>query len=248
MNVIKTAIARPVTMAVMVILIVLFGLIGLTRLPIQLAPDTDLPEIEVRTVWAGASPTEMESEVVERQEDKLKSLQNLQKMESSSYNDYATITLTFDLEIDIDTALFRVSNKLNEVSEYPDNVLQPVLSNSGGSSQPIIWMLLKIKDGPDTEIQKYKTFFENEIRQYLERIEGVSSLLVFGGTQEQLEIIIDPEKMTRRGITINQVISRLVASNQDISAGVLGIDRKNYRIRTVAKISNDFGSPGCGYL
>lgn len=235
MNVIKTAIARPVTMAVMVILIVLFGFIGLTRLPIQLAPDTDLPEIEVRTVWSGASPTEMESEVVERQEDKLKSLQNLQKMESSSYNDYATITLTFDLEIDIDMALFRVSNKLNEVSEYPDNVLQPVLSSSGGSSQPIIWMLLKTKDGPDTEIQKYKTFFENEIRQYLERIEGVSSLLVFGGTEEQLEIVIDPEKMTRRGITINQVLSRLVTANQDISAGVLGIDRKNYRIRTVAK-------------
>ena len=235
MNVIKTAIARPVTMAVMVILIVLFGTIGLTRLPVQLAPDTDLPEIEVRTVWSGASPTEMESEVVERQEDKLKSLQNLQKMESSSYNDYATITLTFDLDIDIDTALFRVSNKLNEVSEYPDNVMQPILSSSGGSSQPIIWMLLKTKDGPDTEILKYKSFFENEIRQYLERIEGVASLLVFGGTEDQMEIIIDPEKMTRRGITINQVISRLVAANADISAGVLGIDRKNYRIRTVAK-------------
>ncbi len=240
MNVIKSAIERPVTTAVMVILIVLFGVIGLMKLPVQLAPDTDLPEIEVMTSWSGASPTEMESEVVERQEDKLKSLQNLQKMESSSYNDYATITLTFDLATNIDTAMFRVSNKLKEVSDYPDNVLEPVLSSSGGSSQPIIWMLMKTKEGPDTEILKYKTFFENEVRQYLERIEGVASLLIFGGTEDQLEIVIDPEKMTRRGITINQIISKVVAANSDVSAGVLGIDRKNYRIRTVAKFQNSF--------
>jgi hydrophobic/amphiphilic exporter-1 (mainly G- bacteria), HAE1 family len=238
MNVIKSAIARPVTMAVMVILIILFGVIGLTKLPVQLAPDTDLPQIEVLTTWPGASPTEMEGEVVEKQEDKLKSLQNLEKMESSSYNDYATITLTFEIGTEIDTALFRVSNKLNEVPEYPDNVLRPVLSSSGGSSQPIIWMVLKIIDGPDREILKYRSFFENEIRQYLERIEGVSSLLVFGGTEDQLEIVIDPEKMTRRGITINQIISKVVAANKDVSAGVLGIDRKNYRIRTVAKFQN----------
>ena len=238
MNIIKIAIHRPVTICVMVILIVLFGAIGLTRLPVQLAPDTDLPEIEVRTVWSGASPAEMEGEVVERQEDKLKSLQNLQKMESSSYNDYATITLTFDLATDIDTALFRVSNKLNEVAEYPDNVQQPILSSTGGSSQPIIWMLLKVKEGPDTDILKYRTFFENEIRQYLERIKGVASLLVFGGTEDQLEIVIDPERMARRGITINQVIDAVEAANNDVSAGVLGIDRRNYRIRTVAKFQN----------
>lgn len=238
MNVIRTAVERPVTTTVVVILIVLFGVIGLISLPVQLAPDTELPEIEVRTVWAGASPTEIESEVVEKQEDKLKSLQNLLKMESSSFNDYATITLTFDISTDIDDALFRVSNKLNEVASYPDNVDQPIISSSGGSSSPIIWMLLQMKTGPDTEILKYRTFFENEVRQYLERVDGVGSLLVFGGTEDQLEIVVDPEKMAKRGISINQVIAKVAAANQDISAGILGIDRKNYRIRTIAKFQN----------
>ncbi len=238
MNIIRIAVQRPVTIAVAVILIVLFGLIGLSKLPVQLAPDTDLPEIEVRTSWPGASPTELESEVVEPQEDTLKSLQGLQKMESSSYNDYATITLTFDISTDIDAALLRVSNKLNEVSEYPDNVQQPILSNTGGASRPIIWMIMTMKSGDDKEILKYKTFFENEIRHYIERIQGVASLLIIGGTEDQLEIIIDPEKMSRRGITINQIISKVVAANNDISAGLLGIDRKNYRIRTVAKFQD----------
>ncbi|MBF0376702.1 MAG: efflux RND transporter permease subunit [Desulfamplus sp.] len=239
MNFIKTAIERPVTIAVMVILIALFGVIGLIKLPVQLAPDTDLPEIEVNTVWSGASPTELESEVVEKQEEALKSLQNLVKMESSSYNDYATITLTFDISTDIDTALFRVSNKLNEVGDYPDNVQQPTLSSSGGSSSPIIWLVMMMKSGDDQQILTQKTFFENEVRQYLERVEGVASLLVVGGTEEQLEIVIDPEKMARRGVTINQIISKVVSANNNISAGVLGIDRKNYRIRTVAKFQNN---------
>jgi HAE1 family hydrophobic/amphiphilic exporter-1 len=238
MDLIKFSIQRPVTTAVMVIMIVLFGVIGLTKLPVQLAPDTELPEIEVRTTWPGASPSELETEVVERQEDKLKSLQGLQKMESSSYNDYATVTLTFNLQTDVDTALFRVSNKLNEVSNYPDNVYEPVISSSGGSSSPIIWMQLRAIAGSGTGILSQRTFFENEIRQYIERIDGVASLMVFGGTKDQLEIVLDPEKMARRGVTINQVIARVTAANSDISAGVLGIDRKNYRIRTTSKFQN----------
>lgn len=238
MDLIKFSIQRPVTAAVMVIMIVLFGIIGLTKLPVQLAPDTELPEIEVLTAWPGASPSELETEVIEKQEDKLKSLQGLQKMESSSYNDYANVTLTFDLSTDVDTALFRVSNKLNEVFDYPDNVFEPVISSSGGSTRPIIWMQLKALEGSGTDILTQRTFFENEIKQYLERIDGVASLLVFGGTKDQLEIVLNPEKMARRGISINQVIARVTAANSDISAGVLGIDRKNYRIRTTAKFQN----------
>ena len=80
MDLIKFAITRPVTIAVFAILIVLFGVIGLTRLPVQLAPDTELPQIEVYTQWPGAMPTEMENNVVERQEEKLKSLLDLHKM------------------------------------------------------------------------------------------------------------------------------------------------------------------------
>ncbi|MCG8471039.1 MAG: efflux RND transporter permease subunit [Desulfobacterales bacterium] len=238
MNMIKFAIQRPVTIAVMVILIVLFGIIGLKKLPVQLAPDTQLPQIEVLTFWPGASPTEIESEVVEKQEEELKSLQGLMKMESSSYNDVAKITLTFTLETNIDTAVMRVSNKLDEVSGYPDNVERPVISSSGATANPIIWMQLHSLEGSNTNIVQQRTFFENEVKQYLERVEGVGSLLVFGGTKEQLEIVLNPEKMAQKGVTISDVINRVKAANKDTSAGILGIDRKNYRIRTISKFQS----------
>lgn len=136
MDLIKLAITRPVTIAVFAILIVLFGIIGLTRLPVQLTPDTELPQIEVYTQWPGATPSEMENSVVEKQEEKLKSLLNLQKMESSCFNGFAKITLTFDLATEIDTAMLRVANKLAEVSDYPENIEKPILSTTGAGRRP----------------------------------------------------------------------------------------------------------------
>ena len=238
MDLIRYAISKPVTVAVGALLFILFGVIGLISLPVQLAPDTELPKIEVYTFWRGATPNEIESEVVEVQEDKLKSLQNLIKMESSSYNDLARITLTFGLETDINTAVLRVSNKLDEVWEYPDNVEKPILNTSGANAKPIIFMNLKVKEGNPADVAKYQTYFENEVRQYLERVDGVASLMVFGGTEQQLEIVLDPVKMARHNITINEVTAKVAAANEDTSAGLLGIDRTNYRIRTAAKFQS----------
>jgi len=241
-DLIKFAISRPVTITVFAILIVLFGIIGLTRLPVQLAPDTELPQIEVHTQWPGATPTEMENNVVERQEEKLKSLLDLQKMESSCFNGFAKVTLTFDLATDIDTAMLRVANKLDEVTDYPENVEKPVLSTTGAGARPIIFFDLKMLTGDPSEVARYQTFLENDIKQYIERVSGVASVMIFGGTREQLEIILDPVKMARHSITINEVMSRVVAANRDTSAGLLNIDRKSYRIQTATKFQK-IGDP-----
>jgi hypothetical protein len=208
MDILRYAISKPVTVAVGMLLVALFGVIGLIRLPVQLAPDTELPKIEIFTMWPGASPSEIENEVVEKQEDKLKSIQDLQKMESSSYNDFAQITLTFGLGTDINTAVQRVSNKLDEVWDYPDDVKKPIINTSGANASPTIILTLKMRSGDPREVTRYQTYFENEIQQYLERVDGVASVMAFGGTADQLEVVVDPIKMARHGITINQVIAK----------------------------------------
>ena len=235
MDILRFAISKPVTVAVGMLLVLLFGIIGLIRLPVQLAPDTELPRIEVFTIWPGATPSEIENEVVEKQEDKLKSIQDLQKMESTSYNDFSQITLTFGLGTDINTAVQRVSNKLDEVWDYPDDVRKPIINTSGANASPSVILTLKMRSGDPREVMGYQTYFENEIQQYLERVDGVASVMAFGGTADQLEVEVDPMKMARHGITINQVMAKVSAANQDTSAGILNIDRKSYRIRTAAK-------------
>ncbi len=235
MDIVQYSIRKPVSVTVGIILILLFGLIGLNKLPVQLTPDVETPEITVSTTWGGATPYEIEKEIIEIQEEALKGIQGLTKMESSSYNSYGEITLSFALETDLDNALLRVSNKLNEVSGYPDNADQPKIEAAGAQSSPVIWMMLKTKPENQQHINHFKTFFEDNVRQHLERVQGVGSLFVFGGTEDELHVTLDAEKMARHNITINQISNAIKKANRNVSAGILGIDKKNYRIRTVSQ-------------
>lgn len=232
MNFIKFAINKPVSVAVGIILVVMFGLIGINRLPVQLTPDVETPQITVNTIWPGATPYEIEKDIVEEQEGVLKGIQRLTLMESSSYNSRAEVTLTFEVGTDLNAALLAVSNKLNEVRQYPENVQKPVIEASGAQSSPVIWMVMKTISGEPEKITTFRTFFENDVRQHLDRVPGVGSLFVFGGSARQLEVVIDPERLGQYNLTISQVINRLQTANKNVSAGVLGLSKKNYRIRT----------------
>jgi HAE1 family hydrophobic/amphiphilic exporter-1 len=238
MDIVQYALKKPVSVAVGVILLVTFGLIGLGKLPVQLTPDVETPEITVQTVWGGATPFEIEKEIIEKQEEALKGLQGLTKLESSSYNSFGEITLAFALETVIEDALLRVSNKLNEVSDYPDNADKPRIEAAGANSSPVIWMVVKPKEDNPQPITQYKTFFEDNIRQHFERIKGVGSILIFGGTDDQLHVTLDMEKMAQNKITINQLSGAIQQANTTTSAGVLGIGRKNYRIRTLGQFQS----------
>ncbi|MES9898468.1 MAG: efflux RND transporter permease subunit [Sedimenticola sp.] len=238
MDLVKLSIHQPVSTFAVVILVVLFGLIGLSRLPVQLTPDVEAPKISVRTDWSGASPYEIEKEIVEEQEEALKSISGLTVMESSSYNNYGSISLTFKVGTDLNDAMVRVTNKLNEVAAYPENANKPVVNTSSAESSPVIWMMLKTLDGDPHRIKNYRTFFENEVRHALERVQGVGSLFIFGGTEKRMEITVDSARLAEHGITLNHVIGRVQSANSDISAGVMGLAKRNYRIRTVGQFQS----------
>ncbi len=238
MDLIKYSLEKPVSVAVGVILLLVFGIIGLNKLPVQLTPDVETPQITVRTNWSGATPYEIEKEVIEQQEEVLKGLQGLTKMESASYNGYGEITLSFELKTPLNEALLRVSNKINEVADYPENVNRPIIESAGANSSPVIWMMLKPLAGNSESINHYLSYFEDNVRQHLERVKGVGSLFIFGGTLSELNITLDMDRMASHNISINQVISAVRNANQTNSAGVLGIGRKNYRIRTMGQFQS----------
>ena len=237
MDLIKASITKPVTVIVGVILVVLFGLIGLQFLPYQLTPDVTEPEITVTTLWPGATPYEIEREIIEEQERVLKGIPGLVEMESSSFNNQGTVTLKFRIGTDIDDALLRVSNKLNEVPSYPENVEKPVINATGAATSPVIWIIFKKADDNPNSIRTYRTYFEDEVRQYLERVEGVADLFIGGGTEKQMHIIVKPEKLAAYGLTIDDVIRVLRAENVNVSAGSMDVGRRGYRIRTVAEFN-----------
>jgi HAE1 family hydrophobic/amphiphilic exporter-1 len=238
MDIVRFSIQKPVTVIVGIILVVLFGLIGLMSLPYQLSPTVIEPDITVTTRWPGATPYEVEREIIEEQEEVLKGIPGLKEMESSSFNSQGEITLKFNIGTNVDDALLRVSNKLNEVAAYPENVEKPVITATGAATSPVIWMVLKATDDNPNSTYTYRTFFENNVRQYLERIEGVADLFIGGGTEKEMHIVVRPETLAAYGLTITDLIAILRAENINVSAGTMGVGRRNYRIRSVAEFKS----------
>ena len=235
MDIIKYSLHKPVTITVAVILILLFGLLALQQLPLQLTPNVTEAKISILTAWPGASPREIEQDIIEEQEQVLKNTPGLIVYEAKAQDNLGTITLTFKLGTSIDKALLEVSNKLTEVDNYPTNVEKPIIKATGESSSPVIWTMLRTLPENPNDIDTYKTYLEDQIREHYERVPGVAELFMLSGTKQQMQITLDINRLAKYKLSIDDIIHKIQRHNQDISAGSIDIDRRNYRIRTTAQ-------------
>ena len=121
----RLGLGNPVAVAVGCILLVIFGLISLFRLPVQLTPNIDRPTISISTGWRAAAPAEIESEIVEPQEEQLRDVPGLKRMNSTASQGRGSISLEFDVGADLNRALIAVITRLNQVSNYPVDVTEP---------------------------------------------------------------------------------------------------------------------------
>ncbi|MGD8922116.1 MAG: efflux RND transporter permease subunit, partial [Candidatus Zixiibacteriota bacterium] len=220
MSLIDSSIRYPVSVIVGVLIAVMGGYIALTYVPIQLTPDVERPVITVTTVWPGASPEEIEKEIVDQQEEYLKSVEGVLEMTSTSSDGSGEITLEFPVGTDITSATVKVSNKLDEVPAYPEDADRPIVSSSGPFDKAIAWFVVKADS--TIYVPHMKTLIEDVVKPRLERVEGVSNINVFGGFEEELHVNFDPELLASSGITVPQLISALRAENRDISGGDFG--------------------------
>ncbi len=223
MKIIDGAIRYPVTTAVGVILLILFGLIALQQVPVQLTPTVDEPTITVTTFWPGASPQEIEREIIDEQEEQLKSLEGLLEMESSSSDSTGTIALTFPVGTEIDSALLRVSNRLEQVPEYPEEARKPVISSVDVNENAIGWFILMPTDEKSFEgdITTLHDFVDDYVKPEIERVPGVGLSNFFGGRERELQVIVDPAKLASRRVTFNELSAALERENRNYSGGDL---------------------------
>ena len=241
MKLIDSAIHRPVSAIVGVLLVALFGIIALVRIPVQLTPDVDRPIVTVTTFWAGASPEEIEQEIIQRQEERLKSVEGLDKMTSESADSRGVINLEFSVGQDPDALLLKVANKLDQVTGYPTDADKPVLaSGSGGNTSAITWLILNPlpERRGDIDIETYRDFAEDVIKARVERVEGVSQSNVYGGFERELQIIVDPSAMAAHRISVSEMMAAIRAENANISAGAFDEGKRRYIVRTVGQYTN----------
>ena len=234
MNPVDASIRYPVTVAVGVMVAVLGGVLALTAVPVQLKPEFGKPMVHVTTVWPGASPEEVEKEIVEEQEDYLKTVVGVVEMRSESMDSSGHIALEFAPGTDLTGATVRVTNKLAEVPSYPENALRPVVSTVGPfEDNSIAWFVVR-GDG-SVDVPEQSTFLEDTVKPRLERVEGVAGAGFFGALFRELHVTYDPDLLASMGITIAELAAALRADSQDVSAGDFGEGKRRYVVRTMGR-------------
>jgi HAE1 family hydrophobic/amphiphilic exporter-1 len=235
MKIIDSSIKNPVSIIVGVILVLMFGILALYKIPAQLTPDVEKPQITVTTTWPGASPHEVETEIVREQEEELKTVEGLVEMTSESADSIGTIKLEFAIGTDLDAALVNVSNKLDQVKEYPVDADKPVISSVDVAGSAMAWFILKPAPGNDIDIDTFHDFSDDFIKPRFERVSGVGSSNVYGGREREMQVIVNPNALAARGITLLEMGQAIDRENDNFSGGDFEEGKRRYVVRTVGE-------------
>ncbi|MEX2093178.1 MAG: efflux RND transporter permease subunit [Pirellulales bacterium] len=286
MHLIETFVRNPVKVSVCVLLVALFGFVALVRMPMQLTPEVQTPTITVTTRWPGASPQEIEQDIVMEQEEQLKSVEGVTKMSSECADSFGTITLEFQVGTDMVEVLPLVNSRLEQVPQYPEDADKPIIATANSSNQPIAWFILSARyptgddldafvskhpnlseqitplksirnvglvalqlrnlaathpevqellPPADLDVPKLRRFAEDEIESRFERVPGVSQSNVLGGLEDELQVVVDPEKLAARRLTLTQVRQTLRGQNEDTSAGDFWEGKRRWVVRVLGQ-------------
>ena len=234
MQITRWSLDNPIAVIVAILLICIFGLISLMRLPIQLTADIEEPGITVTTNWRAASPNEVETEIIEPQEDVLRGLPGMIELRSSARRGSGEISIRFAVGVDMRRALLEVINRLNQVPNYPDDADEVSISSVGADARAIAWFIIKPLPGNGRDITTYKDYVDEVVRSRFERVPGVARSNVYGGADNEIRITFDPYKAANLDIQLPKV-AQLAGSAENISAGFQEIGKRQYSLRFIGK-------------
>ncbi|MFM8636072.1 MAG: efflux RND transporter permease subunit [Planctomycetia bacterium] len=285
MNLVAACVANPVKVAVGVILVTLFGVLAIVSMPVQLTPEVQIPTITVDSRWRGASPQEIERELVQPLEEQLRSVEGLVKLSSESSDSVGTIELEFAVGTDMSQALVKVNTRVQQVRDWPIDADRPVIRTASANDRPVAWLILgqaapapdvitralaehpglaaeldRVQSArspdlalyrlqklvaahpelaairpPEIDVEAMRRMAEDEIESRLERVDGVSSADLVGGREDELQVIVDPQRLAARRLTIDDLRLALVNQNQDTSGGDVWEGKRRYVVRTLGQ-------------
>ncbi len=243
MRLVEGSVRQPVTVAVAVILVVLAGLLALRRLPIQLTPQVDSTIVSVTTFWEGASPSDVERSIVEKQEEKLQGVAGIRQMTSVSTQSSGRVRIEFAVGTDKEAAIREVSDRLRQVQSYPPNVDQPVVEASDPENKDYIaWIVLGPPAGESFvhaeqpfDVRVLQDFAEDRVKPRIERVAGVSEVNVLGGREREMQVRFDADRLAQTGITADELVAAVGAANRNASAGSAREAKSEVAIRAVGQ-------------
>ena len=232
-NFIKLCLRNPTAVFALVMLTIVFGFVALREIPIQMTPDIDKPILQVRVSWEGASPDDVEREIITRLERSISSLSGIEKIESDSRFGSGRVTLTYNVGENIEDATIKLLNRISTINGLPEESSKPIVRTSNSEDSPISRLVLvKNKHSSIKNMTTLGDLVEFQIIESLSRVKGISEITFRGGSKKELKISVDMQKLSNFGITINSLINSLRSSSAQLTAGELVEGKRTYTLRT----------------
>ncbi|MDF3126298.1 efflux RND transporter permease subunit [Rheinheimera sp. 1928-s] len=240
MKLVDTAVARPVTMWMFTLGIMLFGLVAMGRLAVNLLPDLSYPTLTIRTEYQGAAPAEVEQLVSKPIEEAVGIVKGIRKVHSVSRAGRSDVIMEFEWGSDMDLAGLEVREKI-DVLYLPLDVKKPLLLRFNPNLDPVVRLALSRDEKNDltpAQLVSLRTFAEEDLRRRLESLSGVAAVRPDGGLTQEIQILIDNEKLSQLKLDISTINQRLKEQNINQAGGRLETGSNDYLVRTI----NQFAS------
>ena len=230
----EICIERPVLSTVMSLVIVLFGIVALTRLANRELPDIDPPVVSVTTIYPGAAPEVVETSVTEPLEDQLIGIEGVKHLTSKSREQVSEITVEFELNRDLEAAANDVRDRVaRSRNELPEEVEEPLVAKRDSDANAIMWLALS---GNNYTMLELTQLVEAKIKDRLSKLSGVSAVIIGGERRYAMRIWIDNARLTARRLTIADIASALSRENVDLPSGRMEGTDVEYTVRSLGEL------------
>jgi len=227
MGIVDLSVKRRVTISMVTVAILLFGVVSFSRLSVNLLPELSYPSLTIRTEFEGAAPTDIENLITKPIEEAVGVVKGVKQIQPSSKAGQSDVLLEFNWGTSMDVANLEVIGRLDGI-QLPLEAERPVTLRFDPSLDPIMRYALYIQEDPSAsvknpvdELLQLRVWADELVKKSLESAAGVASVKVSGGLEEQIQILIDQEKLAYLNIPISQIIQILRAENINLSGGTL---------------------------
>jgi multidrug efflux pump len=237
----EISIRRPVLASMFSAALVLFGLIGYTRLAVRELPDIDPPVISVTTILPGANAQVVETAVTDVLEEELSTIQGIRTLSSASAEQTSNITLEFTLDRPVDVAAQDVRDKVSRVrGRLPVDVLEPVIAKQSADAQPFYWLALS---SDNYDLMQLSDVADRLVKARLQSLPGVGSAQIFGERRYSMRVWVDPQALSARELTVQDIESAIASRNVEIPAGRIESPRREFSVRSLGELKTpqEFG-------
>ncbi|NBD10496.1 efflux RND transporter permease subunit [Corallococcus silvisoli] len=229
------SIRRPVFTAMVSLLLIVLGVMGLKRLGTDLYPDVSFPVVVVNTLYKGAGPGEIETQVIKPLEDAVAGISGVDKIHSFSRENVGTVVVSFTLGTALDTAVQDVRDKVGQaVNKLPTDAEAPIVSRVDLSAAPILTYAISA----DMKSQALRKLLDDRIKPALAQLAGVAEVRITGGDTREVQVDIDLDKARAVGITPSQVAQRIGSENLNLPAGRLQLGPNELTVRAMGEFTN----------